>query len=125
MGTEFLAKQKKSAKKYLDRRRAELCAPGLFKSAPETTGRQFLANAEGRADLHPGDALQIEAEGSGIILRRGGRVVGRNASPNAGLQRVVAEAGGYFPGEVSCVHSLSSRFEFKVKAPAGEGHSHA
>lgn len=72
MGTEFIAKTRKTAKKYLDRRRGELCAPKLFDVSPETLARQFVATAEAKADLHPGDPLQIEASGSGIILRRAG-----------------------------------------------------
>jgi hypothetical protein len=125
MGTEFIAKTRKSAKKYLDRRRAELCAPDLFKADPETLSRQFLANTEGKADLHPGDALQIVSEGSGIILRREGRVVGRNDCPSVGLKRVVAKAGGFFPGAVSSVHKISATFEFCVATNASSDRAHA
>ena len=125
MGTEFIAKQRKSAKKYLDRRRAELCAPGLFKSAPRTAERQFLAKAEGKADLHPGDRLQIESEGSAIILRRAGQVVGRNEKPHPGLKRVISDAGGFFPGSVSTVHKFSSTFEFCVAPATARDHQRA
>jgi hypothetical protein len=118
MGTEFIAKTRKPAKKYLDRRRAELSAPSLFKADPETSARQFLAKAEGKANLHPGDALQIESQGTGIILRQSGRVVGRIECPHPGLKRVLTEAGGFFPGAVSSVHSMSPTFEFCV-APGG------
>lgn len=125
MGTEFLAKQKRSAKKYLDRQRAELCAPGLFKVAPETLGRQYVARAEAKADLHPGDQVQLEANGGGIILRRAGKVVGRNDCPHPGLKRVLAEGVGYFPAAVTQVHTLSSTFEFRVAPPAAGGQPHA
>jgi len=121
MGSEFLAKTKKSAKKYLDRSRADLCRADLFKVGPETVDRQFLAKTEGKADLHPGDRLQVEAEGPGIILRHAGRVVGRNARPNPGLKRVVADAGGFFPAAVSSVHAISSTFEFCVGSAAATG----
>lgn len=125
MGTEFIAKTKKSAKKYLDRRRAELCGPDLFKAEPDTAARQFRAKAEGGSDLQPGDPVQIESEGAGIVIRRRGRVVGRNDCPSAGLKRAVANAGGFFPGAVSSVHPISSTFEFQVVPPPGQAVRHA
>jgi hypothetical protein len=118
MGTEFIAKTRKSTKKYLDKRRAQLGGRGLFKADPGTTERQFLAKTEGKATLCPGDDLQIEAAGSGIILRRAGKVVGRNERPHPGLKRVIADAGGFFPGAVRNVHKVSSTFEFCVSPPA-------
>jgi hypothetical protein len=125
MGTEFIANQRKSAKKYLDRRKAELCASTLFKSDPETLDRQFLAKAEGVAHLHPGDPLQIESQGAGLILKRAGCIVGRTDSPHPGLQRAISEAGGFFPGEVRSVHTLSPTFEFCIGAGAPGSRAHA
>lgn len=116
MGTEFLKRTRPSAKKYADKKRADLCAPGLFKADPETLARKYVAKAEGRANLHAGDSIQIEAEGPGIILRRDGQVVGRSECPPPGLREAVTEAGGFFPGSVSNVHSISPTFEFCMSA---------
>lgn len=125
MGTEFLSNTRKSASKYLDRRRAELCAPDLFRADPETVKRQYLAKSVGRTDLRAGDKVQIEREGAGIVVRQAGRVIGRTENPAPGLKRTVDSAGGFFPGSVSSVHAISATFEFCVAPPVQQGKHHA
>ena len=121
MGTEFIAKTRRSSKKYLDRSRASLCAPDLFKADPATAERSFVAKAAPNGTPHAGDAVQLEAEGTSIIVRRGGRVVGRNDHPHPGLARTVKSAGGFFPGSICSVNQFSSTFEFRVAPASSQG----
>jgi hypothetical protein len=120
MGTEFIAKTRKSTKKYLDRSRADLCAQTLFKADPGTATRQFIAKAEGPSPA-PGESVQISSEGANVIISSRGRVIGRNSRPSPGLSAALAKAGGFFPGSICSVHPLSSTFEFKVSPVSGSG----
>lgn len=120
MGTEFLNTTRPTAKKHLDRRRAELCAPDLFNMPTEDLGRSFLAKTDGSGDITTGDRIVIEAAGAGFLVRRGRNVVGRSDRCQSSLAKTLATAGGAFPAAISNVNPISATFEFCITPLSGK-----
>lgn len=121
MGTEFLNTTRKTAKKHLDRRKAELCEPDLFTPPIKDLGRSFLAKTEHSRQVTEGQRILVEADGAGCILLQGRSIVGRSEKCQPTLAKRLEKAGGVFPAIISSVNPISSTLEFCIAPLAAKG----
>lgn len=104
MGIDFIRRAAKSFRKGIDRRRIELCTPGLFTKEPECGPRTYAANLSDGQLLSPGDTVGIRLDELGVTAMRGLDRVATLANPSSELITALSNSHGEASGHVHVVH---------------------
>lgn len=114
MGTEFLEKTRKPIRKTLDQHLANLGRRDLFTPDARDLGRGYTAKKVKEAHVCDGESVLAETSGSGVVLKRMGKEIGRSDTPSTTLKARLAKAGGIHPAVICGVGTLSPTIEFKL-----------
>lgn len=114
MGVEFLNRTKKTIRKHVDTKRAELATPGLFTVNPTNQPRRAIASISAGVNVANGEVLIVETKGGRVSLRRGNSVVGSFDNPAGDVISAIEKSGGAANGVVGRVHRLSKKAEVSL-----------
>jgi len=114
MGTDFIQRVGKTLKRSWDEGRTRMAAPNLTTRELIGGTRGVAATVVSGAQLTPGEAVTLEADGNAVVVRRGITVIARNSSPTEGALEALRRHQNILPGTVSVIHSISGTVEVTV-----------
>ena len=107
MGTEFIEKAAPACKRAWDRGRVRLATADLFTRETSCAARTIAGDIVADAEVKVGEGFTVEAEGVGLVARRGLTEVVRFNNPPADVVRAIQESSGVAKGRVEQVHELA------------------
>jgi hypothetical protein len=114
MGIEFVRKKAKAYRRHFDIGRRDLGIADLFSKETTSVARQLPFDLAQSAEVHVGETVTVEMEGSVLIARIRLNEVGRAENPPNEILSAVQGSCGIAKGLIEQVHGLSRVVEISL-----------
>ena len=114
MGAEFIRRATKTFVKSWDNGRVRLGTADLFTTEPTCEGRSAPFHFAENTNLHPGETVTVEREGTALIARHGLSEVARLDRPPGDLLHAVDSSCGVAKGTVENIHLAAKVAEISL-----------
>jgi hypothetical protein len=114
MGAEFIRVRAKAFSKRWDHGLRRLGTADLFTREPECGSHSAPFDLAQDAELHPGETVTVETEGSALVARHGLSEVGRIIHPPIELLQAVERSCGIAKGTVENIHPVARVAEISL-----------
>jgi hypothetical protein len=114
MGLDFIKKAARSFNKGLDKARAALGTPTLFRLQPGCVPQTYAVQLRANKTLQNGDKLGVRLDGENVLATRGFELVGVFKNPPPEVKAALSESHGEACGIVQTIHSIAGVAEITL-----------